>query len=234
MTRPTVFVGECTGRLWREWLRPLGWGRLWIARDRRIYVDDGEPWAVDNGAFRDWKKGTPFDHAQYRRVIYGKAGFGTFPSPFPPPKFIVAPDVPAGGLDSLRLSVSQCSKTGYLPLTVPRYLVVQDGMRPDDVRPHLVEDASEWTGTIRRRTFDGLFLGGTDRFKGTADTWLELAREVDVPFHYGRCGTIRKLTRALELGVDSLDSAFPLWNRQRLKDFIDLWKAGGTGQGVLF
>lgn len=64
--------------------------------------------------------------------------------------------------------------------------------------------------------FDGLFLGGTDEFKKEAEDWKNIARIACKRFHYGRAGTERKIKHALKIGADSMDSAFPLWNFQRI------------------
>ncbi len=60
------------------------------------------------------------------------------------------------------------------------YLAVQDGMTTDDVRPYL-------------HLFQGIFLGGTDKFKLQALRWCDLAHAHQMPFHYARAGTLRKM-----------------------------------------
>jgi len=73
--------------------------------------------------------------------------------------------------------------------------------------------------------FDGIFLGGTDKFKLKAFSWKELAARNRLKFHYGRAGTRRKLQHAHEIQADSLDSSFPLWTKERMKLF-SLWVEG--------
>jgi hypothetical protein len=64
--RPTVLVGECGGS-WVPHLRALGSWRMWIARRPARY--DGEPWGLDNGAYRCHLAGRPFDEAGYLRRL---------------------------------------------------------------------------------------------------------------------------------------------------------------------
>ncbi len=217
---PLVQVGEFTGKR-LSLIEHFGWGRCWIARDRRVYVYDGEPWILDNGAFRDWRKGVAFSHDLYRRVIYTKA-LPAIAASGNPPLFLVAPDIPAGGLESLELSVEAADPfRGYLPLTINRYLAVQDGMEPEDVEPYLEID-EEISSELGRpfRYFDGLFLGGTDAFKLEAARWAALAQKHGLGFHYGRCGTPTKVAQAIEVGASSIDSALPFRTQGHLNRFI--------------
>lgn len=194
-----VLLGECTGKRVPR-MRELGWGRMWIARGRNIYTYPGEPWGFDNGAFRDWtNRPTPmtpdmFDGGAYRERL-AKA------MEHPDPWLAVVPDLPGSAL-SLAYSLRWRDS---LP-DWPWFLAVQDGTTPDDVAPH-------------SEGFSGIFLGGTDRFKATAGEWVGFCGEHGLRFHYGRAGTIAKVTHAMEVGADSLDSALPMWTSQRWRDF---------------
>jgi len=75
----------------------------------------------------------------------------------------------------------------------------------------------------------GLFLGGTTPFKNTAPIWRDLSHELGILFHYGRAGTKHKIRHALKTGVDSMDSAFPLWTKERWK-FTELCLKGEAPQ----
>ena len=191
-----VLIGEGTGRLIKE-ARTMGWGRMWIARARNIYTYPGEPWGLDNGAFRDWKDGVPFCGDTYLRVVDKALAQDT------PPYLVVLPDIPGGGLASLELSLSWIEK---LPPEWPMYLATQDGMATEDVEPHM-------------DVLSGLFLGGTNGWKATAETWAALAHQHGKRFHYGRAGTMEKVRHAVEVNADSLDSAFPMWTRERWRLF---------------
>ena len=189
-----ILLGECTGRLAAE-MQLLGWGRMWIARGRNIYTYPGEPWGLDNGAFRDWKDGIPFDGELFLRCVDKALAIEE------PPYLAVLPDIPAGGKESLALSVEWIER---LPTGFPWYLAVQDGLEPADI-PEL--------------PISGIFLGGTDTYKSAGQRWCEWAHERGLLFHYGRCGTPSKVVQAQRIGADSIDSALPMWTRQKFEFF---------------
>lgn len=155
------------------------------------------PWFYDNGAFRDWKAGKPFDEAAFTSdvTLIALAQWK--------PDFIVLPDVVAGGLKSLHHSLR------WVPMlrgAAPLYLAVQDGMTPADVRPVVP---------------DGLFVGGSLKWKiRTAPEWVKLAHQAGVPCHVGRCGTARRVAWAKRIGADSIDSSLPLWSSEKLQVFL--------------
>ena len=189
-----VMVGECTGKPARR-AQALGWGRMWIARDRNIYTYPGEPWGLDNGAFRDWKEGIPFDGDLFLRVIE-KA------KKHPEPYLAVIPDKPGDGPETIRMAYE------WIPTLPPWpwYLAVQDGMGP--------QDAEGFLGRI-----SGIFLGGTNAYKARANDWAEWAHANGLRFHYGRCGTIGKLEHARDVGADSIDSTTMMWTKERWSQF---------------
>lgn len=202
-----ILLGEFTGRR-VERIQTRGWGRMWMAVDRRIYTYPGEPWGFDNAAFRYFRAGTPFDGESYLSRLFAKAT--RHAELAGAPTLAVVPDIVAGGERSLifsRLWVDTCR--GELRRTWPWFLAVQDGMNPTQVRRHLSE-------------YDGLFLGGSDAFKATAAMWCQLAHDEGKRFHYGRAGTAAKLERAYAIGADSLDSALPMWTEARWTKFEQL------------
>ncbi len=206
-----VLVGECTGRLIPE-LQELGWGRMWIARDRNIYTYDGEPWGFDNGAYRDWKAGQVFSEGAYldsldKALVQGSQ-----------PYLAVLPDVPTAGKASLELSLHWLERVGCNGF--PWYMAVQNGMEPSDVEPHVSELA-------------GCFLGGDDAYKATAGIWCDWAHRRGLLFHYGRCGTQPKLAHAQKIGADSIDSALPQMYPAIWRVFRDA-VLNGTPQKDLF
>jgi hypothetical protein len=165
-----------------------------------------QPYAYDNGAFRDWKAGKPFDEMAFLADL-PHLGFADF---------VVAPDIPADGMRSLRFSLDWGDRIG------PRaqlYLAVQDGMCH-----HAVEDA------LHR--FAGLFVGGTLHWKiRTAAHWVALAHAHDKPCHIGRVGTFPRVRWAQRIGADSIDSCLPLWSEGNFKRFCE---ALDHPQGELF
>ena len=195
-----VLVGECTGGYVPE-LQRLGWGRMWIARGRNIYTYPGEPWGFDNGAFRDWKNKMPFDGDLFLLCLDKALAIVELPY------LAVLPDIPAGGKDSLALSVEWLER---LP-EFPWYLAVQDGLDPVDI-PDL--------------PISGIFLGGTDSYKARALEWKDWAHDRGLRFHYGRCGTPGKVVHAQEIGADSIDSAVPMWTRARFDFFVRIITRG--------
>ena len=167
---------------------------------RREYPPIRTPWFFDNGAYVDYMRGIPFNAEAWWQEL---AEVALHPVP---PDFVVAPDVVAGGLASLEMSVGWVDR--LRELGVRPYLVVQDGMAPNDV-----------AGPLGR--FDGLFVGGSTRWKmNTAGTWCDFAHEHGKPCHVGRVGTGRRVRWAREIGADSIDSSQPLWSRDHMRVFL--------------
>lgn len=198
-----VLLGECTGRR-ADMLEALGWGRMWVARDRFIYTYPGEPWGFDNGAFRDWSAGLEFDEVAYQRALERAVEQPN------PALLAVLPDIVAGGMKSLDFSLRWLGDLGPV---LPWYLAVQDGMTPE-MLPALPD------------SIVGIFLGGTSEFKGTAEAWCGYAHAHGLRFHYGRAGTMAKVAHALRVGADSLDSAFPMWTSLRWMEFEEAIQFG--------
>jgi hypothetical protein len=180
---------------------------MWTEKRPLLY--ENEPWAFDNGAYGCFLAGRPFHDDRFRYRL-DRA------SDLPEPLFGVTPDIVGGGLLSLEFSLGWRER---LPNHWPWYLVVQDGMIVEDVEPCL-------------DGFEGLFLGGTTRFKSTAETWCELAHKWHKGFHYGRASVLSRVQDAKRIGADSLDTSFPLWTRGRLAEFIENF-LHGSRQGEL-
>lgn len=157
-----------------------------------------EPWFMDNGAFRAWRAGEPFDEVAFLRDVERIRREGLKPD------FVVAPDIVGGGVASLDFSLSWLDRLQGLPV----YLAVQDGMQPEHVEPHA-------------HRFNGIFVGGTLEWKMRATVvWLDFARKHGLPIHVGRVGTPSRVDWALTLGVDSIDSSLPLWSVEKLEAFL--------------
>lgn len=207
---PIFITGDTRSKSLLALMKDEGIGRMVIGA--RIEPYRWEPWVFDNGAYTDWTQGREFDSDAYLRRLEKAEKIGE-------PLFAVVPDKVAGGLESLERSLKWLDR---LPDYWSRYLVVQDGMTLDDVQSvvHL---------------FEGLFLGGSDRFKQAASTWSALAHANCKFFHYGRAGTPRKIRAALLSECDSFDSAFPLWSIQRFQLAVDIWQGHfDTAQLSLF
>jgi hypothetical protein len=202
--RIKVMVGECSdGSLWGNALPILGWGRMVVETRPTPYP--GEIWGFDNGAWLYFKRGIPFDEhgysARLERAMQAEVK----------PLFSVIPDIVQGGMESLAFSLKWWERIADYP--TDWYLAVQDGMEPEIVREVLP-------------LFAGLFMGGSNDFKLQAGFWCDMAHAAGKQFHYGRCGTLKKLAQAVEIGADSLDSAFPLFTRKRFLSFAYHWLHG--------
>lgn len=172
------------------------------------------PYMLDNGAFAAWKAGRGFDSAAWLSALRRVGELAE------PPRFAIAPDVVAGGLESLSLSVAWLEEMQRA--RVPAYLAVQDGMQFEDVAP------------VIRKGFAGVFVGGTLPWKlGTGAAWTKFAHELGLPCHIGRVGTPDRVTWAAESGADSIDSCLPLWSDGQLMRFVRALRDAGR-QSQLF
>lgn len=202
-----VYLGQTRSAGWTHRLASCGFGEMTQPEElparRRPYV-------FDNGAFKAWRSGKPFDAGKYSRALARIIATDDRPD------FIVTPDKVAAGLESLAFSLEWVER---LRVVAPVYLVVQDGMTERDVQSVLDK-------------FDGLFVGGSLAWKyQTGAAWVEFAHCFAMPCHVGRVGTEKQVRWALRIGADSIDSCTPLWaeaNFQRfIRGFCD------TGQGDL-
>lgn len=208
MKRPHVLISETTCIEHLRKICALGWGRMFC--QRAITPFPGELHGFDNGAFLDWRSGTPFDEKRFM-AKYEEA------QRFHAPYMAVTPDLVARGEESLAHSIEWRERLNDWPW----YLAVQDGMTEQMVSEALP-------------MFSGIFLGGTDKFKLGAYRWCQLAHSAGKPFHYARAGTLTKLKHAIRVGADSLDSAFPLWTHDRFDRFIAQWEWEDTQSGLAF
>ena len=187
-------------------LKGAGWGMLLTpdsyARSRLQYaIDNRMPIAIDNGAFaaflqkKDWAESYRWEFVQLVRRASRHA-----PDLL---RWIVAPDIVAGGLESLELSrswiktVQDWSRTASIGKARPIIMLpVQDGMTPEDVIPIL----DEYPGQL------GIFLGGSTLWKWrTVCKWGKLARERGILYHVARVNTMRSIWHAESCGATSYD-----------------------------
>ncbi len=190
-----VLTGSTRSRKMVSKLRARGWGRMFVLDKPTPYP--GEPWGFDNGAYGHWRHGEVFDNHAYAQRLERAHGIGT-------PYMAVLPDIVGQGTISLGLSLDWLNK---VPADWPWYLAVQDGMTFQSVISILDE------------RIIGIFLGGTNSFKLQAQDWCDLAHRRGKRFHYARAGVPWKVEHALRCGADSLDSALPLWERNRWTEF---------------
>lgn len=164
-------------------LRSAGW-RL-IVSARGALRTEGFRYALDNGAWTAHQRGETFDEAAFLKAL-DALGYDA--------DFVVLPDIVAGGLASLEMSLSWLGR--LRPFPSPLLLPVQNGMALSDVQGvGLGQDV-------------GLFLGGDDTFKeGTAVSWGKLAAEVGCWYHIGRVNSMRRIRIAGMAGAHSFDGS---------------------------
>jgi hypothetical protein len=212
--KPVVLLGDGQSALTRSLFEAYGWGRMVVDRTPRPVP--GEPWALDNGAYRDFKAGRLPDWTRFLRRLE-KMAKRLQEGELHPPLFVVVPDLIGAGAAGLRYSLAwrERLRSSYSHLPLRWYLVVADGFEPE--------------GVGRALPFvDGLFLAGTDECKEHESAlWRQVAKECGKGFHYARCSTPKHLERALSLEVDSLDTARPLTRREYLAEFERVFLAAG-------
>jgi len=163
-------------------LRAAGWGLLVSARgDHRT---EGFPvYALDNGAWTSFQRGEPFDVDAFKRAL-DVVGEGA--------AWVVAPDIVAGGLASLELSLAWLPRLAACRRVL---IAVQDGIEPDDVAPHVSERV-------------GIFLGGSTEWKlARAISWGLWCHSRGVYFHVARVNTAKRIRLCQEARAHSFDGS---------------------------
>ena len=177
----------CRERRYREMACPVktrkskDGGREITKRSTTVHLDR---YALDNGA---WLFHTIGSDADFQPFIDALVTIG------PRADFVVAPDIVAGGADSLRLS------TRWLPWCLMHsrlaLIPVQDGMHPEDVAAMVGERV-------------GIFVGGSLEWKWTTvASWARFAELEGIYIHVGRVNSDRKARRCADLGVHSCDGS---------------------------
>jgi hypothetical protein len=140
--------------------------------------------AADNGAWADYQAGRDFDEDAFEKFL------DWLPIT---PDWIVLPDIVAGGLRSLALSVrylNRCSAMAPLCL-----LAVQDGIEPSDVAPLVGSGV-------------GIFLGGSTEWKlARMIEWGTFCSDRGVYYHVARVNSIKRMALAASAGADSIDGS---------------------------
>jgi len=168
-------------RGWRLFAAPEQLGRY--PSDLPVW-DDGTPapYALDNGAWTAFQRGTDFDGSLFRKAVsvLGRRA-----------DFVVAPDIVTGGMRSLSLSRE------WVPWLLERtrkvLIPVQDGMKPGDV-VYLVGPRI------------GLFVGGSTEWKlASTHTWGRLSQSRGTYMHVGRVNSAKRIHLCTAAGADSFD-----------------------------
>lgn len=185
-----VYVGAGSGPL-RDRVIAAGHGQIVSASHwQRVRGR----WVFDNGAFFCWKHGLPFDAHRFVSCLKKIDDL----EPAQRPEWCVVPDLVAGGMDSLDVSIAW---RNLLPDAFADggwwrwYLAVQDGMTEDAVAEALEADI-----------YDGIFVGGSTSWKlQRAARWVEFAHDRRLPCHIGRVNGRRRLQWAINIQADSID-----------------------------
>lgn len=172
-----------------EALEAHGWGLLVNAYG--VHRHEGFRYGIDNGAAAksadgvkqrpQWSEG-PFVE------LVERLGRGA--------DFIVAPDIVAGGLESLRRSERWLPWVAEYALPL---VAVQDGMETADVWP-----------LVGPRC--GLFVGGSTDWKwSTLHLWADLAKRRGCYLHVGRVNGYERISTCKVFGADSFDGTAALF-----------------------
>lgn len=167
-------------------LRAADWGLL-VSRAGKWRTEGFARIAADNGAWADFNAGRSFDEDGFERFLGWLAAQPVIAD------WIVLPDIVAGGLESLRLSVRYINRClAVAPLVL---IAVQDGMEHRDLAP-LVGPAV------------GIFLGGSTEWKlGRMADWGVFCAKHGVYYHVARVNTAKRMFMAIAAGAASIDGS---------------------------
>lgn len=167
-------------------LRAAGWG-LMVSRGGVWRTEGFDLIVGDNGAWKDFQTGQPFDEEEYDRFLEWLAAQSVVP------QWLVLPDIVAGGLPSLELSVRYMNRCrSVAPMVL---LAVQDGMTEADIRPLIGPHV-------------GVFLGGSTAWKlATMLQWGRLCAELGAYYHVARVNTAKRMFLAIASDADSIDGS---------------------------
>jgi hypothetical protein len=161
-------------------LRAAGWHLLVSAAG--CLRHEGFPYALDNGAWSAFQHGTAFDAKRFERAVELLAAGA---------EWVVAPDIVAGGRESLELSLAWLPR--LLDRTTRVLLAVQNGIQETDIASLLGPRV-------------GIFVGGDTEWKlATMDQWAALARARGCWCHIARVNTVRRVLRCQVAGAHSFD-----------------------------
>lgn len=181
MPPPMISYASRTGtRRNLEALRQANW-RLLVSATGALRTE-GMRYALDNGAWTAFQQGRQLDEKAFGRAV-DRLGENA--------DWIVLPDIVAGGLESLELSLRWLERLKGIPTKL--LPAVQNGMELDDVREYLSPAV-------------GIFVGGDTEWKlATVNSWGQLARRRHCHLHVGRVNSAKRIAICAAAGVNSLD-----------------------------
>lgn len=167
-------------------LRAHGWGLL-VSRAGVWRTEGFDRIVGDNGAWADFQAGRKFDEDAFDRFLEWLAAQPVVAD------WIVLPDIVAGGLESLALSmryVNRCRAVAPMVL-----IAVQDGMATEDLAPLVGSQI-------------GIFLGGSTDWKlKTMQLWGRFCAERGIHYHVARVNSLKRMYMAIAAGADSIDGS---------------------------
>jgi hypothetical protein len=174
-------------------LHAAGWRQLVAPGQRPTHA---RGWMLDNGAWGAHQRGERLDERAFRDhvIAWGRHA-----------DCVVAPDIIAGGLDSLALSERWLDALRMA--CVVTLIPVQDGMEPAHLEPLLSSPWNRWSRALGRYVAPvGIFVGGSTEWKlATMRTWGGLARAYGAWLHVGRVNSARRIQLCRDAGADSFD-----------------------------
>lgn len=171
-------------------LRRHGWGLL-VGPDRHEWrnepVTGFTHLAGDNGAWSCYQAGRGFDEDAYEAFLDWLAPQAERLD------WLVLPDIVAGGLKSLALSLRYLNRgLSVAPMVL---IAVQDGMEPDDLISVIGSNV-------------GIFLGGSTAWKlKRMIEWGVFCAERGVHYHVARVNTFKRMALAAAAGASSIDGS---------------------------
>ena len=158
-----------------------------VSRAAEWRTEGFEHVAGDNGAWSDFQAGRAFDADGYDRYLEWVEAQA---HPF---DFLVLPDIVAGGMESLALSMRYLNRCrAVAPLVL---IPVQDGMEHADLAPLVGPNV-------------GIFLGGSTPWKlARMADWGAFCAERRVHYHVARVNTMRRMFAAIAAGAQSIDGS---------------------------
>jgi hypothetical protein len=167
-------------------LKAHGWGLL-VSRAGVWRTEGFNRICGDNGAWADYQAKRSFDEDRYDQFLDWLTQQPVIAD------WLVLPDIVAGGLPSLELSLRYLNRClSVAPLVL---IAVQDGMEPDDLAPLVGPSV-------------GIFLGGSTEWKlrRMAD-WGQFCAERNLHYHVARVNSIKRMSLAISCGAASVDGS---------------------------
>lgn len=184
------YVSMCHGAL-RDELEAYGI-RFLITREAAKSNRVVPPFALDSGGWST-RDGSPFDEEWYRAALEKWGALSDW---------IVLPDIFAGGIRSLELSMSWVDRVAAYGR--PMLLAVQDGMKPEHVDSRL-----------------GVFVGGSFDWKWTHGmSFIARVKKHGQLAHVGRVNSVKRIQCCIRWGADSVDGTCLIKDRKRAPLFI--------------